>query len=158
MHHQVGEGVGKIVDGAGSAAVGHAVEHVENQRAGNTGDGGHEGEGHAADQLGDTVHGFGGVRHIQPAQAAHQADKGTQNVPQQILERTPPELGADIYKHGIYLSGGAAGVDGLSELMEEQTGLSVNLYEEPMACVIKGISQIIKNDKYNSLAYSIDNN
>ncbi len=76
----------------------------------------------------------------------------------QILERTPPELGADIYKHGIYLSGGAAGVDGLSELMEEQTGLSVNLYEEPMACVIKGISQIIKNDKYNSLAYSIDNN
>ena len=73
-----------------------------------------------------------------------------------ILWRTPPELGADIYRHGIFLTGGASQIDYFANMLAEETGLSVNVDDEPMATVIKGIVTIIKNDKYNSLAYSID--
>jgi len=73
-----------------------------------------------------------------------------------ILERTPPELGADIYRNGIFLSGGASQIDYFAQMLENETGLTVNVDEEPMATVIKGISTIIKEQKYNSLAYSID--
>ncbi len=73
-----------------------------------------------------------------------------------ILERTPPELGADIYRHGIFLTGGASQIDYFANMLHEETGLNVNIDEEPMATVIKGISTIIKQDKYRSLAYTID--
>lgn len=73
-----------------------------------------------------------------------------------ILERTPPELGADIYKHGIYLTGGASQIEYFAKMLADETGLAVNIDDEPMATVIKGISQIIKNEKFNSLAYSIE--
>ena len=74
----------------------------------------------------------------------------------QILERTPPELGADIYRHGIYLTGGASQIMHLDELLHKETGLRINISEEPMATVVKGIATIIKNEKFNSLAYAID--
>ena len=73
-----------------------------------------------------------------------------------ILERTPPELGADIYRNGIFLTGGASQIDYFAEMLGDATGLNVNMSEEPMASVIKGISTIIRNDKYASLAYSIE--
>jgi len=73
-----------------------------------------------------------------------------------ILERTPPELGADIYRNGIFLTGGASQIDYFAAMLGQETGLNVNMDEEPMATVIKGIATIIKNDKYNSLAYSIE--
>lgn len=73
-----------------------------------------------------------------------------------ILERTPPELGADIYRNGIFLTGGASQIDYFASMLGEETGLNVNMDEEPMATVIKGIATIIRNDKYNSLAYSIE--
>ena len=74
----------------------------------------------------------------------------------QILERTPPELGADIYRHGIYLTGGASQISLFADMLNEQTGLSVNIDDEPIATVVKGLSSIIKNEKFNSLAYSIE--
>lgn len=74
----------------------------------------------------------------------------------QILERTPPELGADIYKNGIFLTGGASQVMNFADLLAEKTGLKVNTSDEPMASVVKGLSTIIRNEKYNSLAYSIE--
>ena len=49
-----------------------------------------------------------------------------------ILERTPPELAADIYRHGIYLTGGASQVSHLAELIHKGTGLKVNLSENPV--------------------------
>ena len=79
LHHQVGKGVGKIINGAGGAAVSHAVEHIKKQGTGNTGNGSHEGEGHAPDHLGNAVHGFGCVAHVQAAQAPHEPNKSTQN-------------------------------------------------------------------------------
>lgn len=73
-----------------------------------------------------------------------------------ILERTPPELAADIYRHGIYLTGGASQVNHLAELMQEGTGLRVNVSENPVTSVALGLSKIIKDDNYKSVAYSIE--
>ena len=70
----------------------------------------------------------------------------------QILERTPPELGADIYRHGIYLTGGASRVGHLSELIRVSTGLRVNMDEEPIASVVKGMYTIIHDTRFASLA------
>ena len=73
-----------------------------------------------------------------------------------ILERTPPELGADIYKHGIYLTGGASQVNHLAQLMQKGTGLKVNVCENPIESVARGLSKVIKDDNYKSVAYSIE--
>lgn len=73
-----------------------------------------------------------------------------------ILERTPPELGADIYRHGIYLTGGASQVSHFSQLMQKGTGLKVNLCENPIETVARGLSRVIKDDNYKSVAYSIE--
>ena len=73
-----------------------------------------------------------------------------------ILERTPPELAADIYRHGVYLTGGASQVNHLAEKIANGTGLKVNVSEHPMESVVVGLSKIIKDDNYKSVAYSIE--
>lgn len=73
-----------------------------------------------------------------------------------ILERTPPELGADIYRHGIYLTGGASQVYNLAPLIEKGTGLKVNVGEDPIDSVILGLAKVINEEKYRGLAYTIE--
>lgn len=73
-----------------------------------------------------------------------------------ILERTPPELAADIYRHGIYLTGGASQVNHLAQLISNGTGLKVNVAEDPITSVAVGLSKIIKDDNYKSVAYAIE--
>lgn len=73
-----------------------------------------------------------------------------------ILERTPPELAADIYRNGLFLTGGASQVNRLGELISRQTGLNVNIAGEPIASVAIGLSRIIKDDNYKSVAYAIE--
>ena len=70
-----------------------------------------------------------------------------------ILERTPPELAADIYRHGIYLTGGASQVSRLADLLSNGTGLKVQLAENPLSSVAMGLAKIIKDDNYKSVAY-----
>jgi len=55
-----------------------------------------------------------------------------------ILERTPPELAADIIERGITLSGGGALLRGLDRLIEAQTEVPVRLAEDPLTCVAVG--------------------
>ncbi|MBR3515725.1 MAG: rod shape-determining protein [Lachnospiraceae bacterium] len=74
----------------------------------------------------------------------------------QVLEQTPPELGADIYRNGIFLAGGACIAGHLANRISDNTGLKVNISEEPIACVVKGLSTIIRDDRYASLAYSLE--
>lgn len=69
-----------------------------------------------------------------------------------ILERTPPELAADIYRRGIYLTGGASSVSHLAERLNQGTGLKVNVSENPLTSVVVGLSKIIKDDNYKSIA------
>lgn len=73
-----------------------------------------------------------------------------------ILERTPPELAADIYRHGIYLTGGASQVGKLAQLMSKGTGLKVNVSENPITSVALGLAKIINDDNYRNVAYSIE--
>ena len=73
-----------------------------------------------------------------------------------ILERTPPELAADIYRNGIYLTGGASQVSHLAQKLAEGTGLKVNVAENPMTSVAQGLAKIIKEDNYKSIAYAIE--
>lgn len=73
-----------------------------------------------------------------------------------ILERTPPELAADIYRHGIYLTGGASQVSHLAQLMSRGTGLKVNISENPVSSVALGLAKIIKEENYKSVAYAIE--
>ncbi len=73
-----------------------------------------------------------------------------------VLERTPPELSADIYRNGIYLTGGGSLVNHLAEIIEKGTGLKVNQAAEPLSSVALGLSKVIKNDYYSSVAYSIE--
>jgi len=56
----------------------------------------------------------------------------------QTLERTPPELAADIVDNGIVLTGGGALLGGLDMLIKEETGLPVNVAEDPLTCVVLG--------------------
>jgi len=55
-----------------------------------------------------------------------------------ILERTPPELAADIIERGITLTGGGALLRGLDRLVEAQTEVPVHLAEDPLTCVAVG--------------------
>ncbi len=73
-----------------------------------------------------------------------------------ILERTPPELGADIYRNGIYLTGGASQVAHLAERLHDGTGLKVNISENPLTSVAIGLAKIINEDNYKSVAYAIE--
>ncbi|MCR5232690.1 MAG: rod shape-determining protein [Lachnospiraceae bacterium] len=68
-----------------------------------------------------------------------------------ILERTPPELGADIYRKGIFLTGGSAGIGDLHELIAKSTGLKVNFSVNGEESVAYGLSQIIKTESLRSV-------
>ncbi|WP_408071127.1 rod shape-determining protein MreB [Butyrivibrio sp. JL13D10] len=72
------------------------------------------------------------------------------------LERTPPELAADIFKHGLYLTGGASQVCHLAQRLSNGVGLNVNLAEDPISSVALGLGKIIKDDQYKALAYSVE--
>ena len=54
------------------------------------------------------------------------------------LEKTPPELAADIIDHGIMLTGGGALLSGLDMLMAQETGMLVHVAENPLDCVVDG--------------------
>ncbi len=60
------------------------------------------------------------------------------------LEQTPPELSADIIERGIVLSGGSSLLRGIDRLMSEETGLPVNVAEDPLTCVVKGTGKYLE--------------
>lgn len=61
-----------------------------------------------------------------------------------VLERTPPELSADILDRGIVLTGGGAMLRGLEELIEERTGINTMTADEPMQVVAVGTGQYVE--------------
>ena len=54
------------------------------------------------------------------------------------LEKSPPELAADIAQHGMMLSGGGALLHNLDKLLREETGIPVTIAEDPLTCVARG--------------------
>ncbi|MDQ6825251.1 MAG: rod shape-determining protein, partial [Candidatus Eremiobacteraeota bacterium] len=61
-----------------------------------------------------------------------------------VLEKTPPELAADIIDRGIILTGGGALLRGLDALLGEVTGIPVIVAEDPMSCVAIGTGQRVR--------------
>ncbi len=56
----------------------------------------------------------------------------------EVLEITPPELAADIIDNGIVMTGGGALLNGLDTYLMHETGLAVNLADDPISCVVRG--------------------
>jgi rod shape-determining protein MreB len=68
------------------------------------------------------------------------------------LEVTPPELSSDIYKTGLYLTGGGALLRGLDKRIAQKTKLPVHVAEDPLRAVVRGTGIALKNtDKFSFL-------
>ncbi|HXA64052.1 MAG TPA: rod shape-determining protein [Bryobacteraceae bacterium] len=63
------------------------------------------------------------------------------------LERTPPELSADISDHGIVLTGGGAMLKNLDKRIRKETGLAVSIAEDPLASVVLGTGKMLTDFK-----------
>jgi len=62
-----------------------------------------------------------------------------------VLEKTPPELAADISDKGIYMTGGGCLVDGLDKLLQEKTGINVMIAQDTVSCVALGTGKALDN-------------
>ena len=61
----------------------------------------------------------------------------------ETLERTPPELAADIIDRGITLTGGGALLRGMATLVSSETGIDVHIAETPLDCVANGTGYVL---------------
>ena len=61
-----------------------------------------------------------------------------------VLERTPPELAADIFDRGIVMTGGGSLLSGLDALIEEKTGITTMIAEDPLTAVAIGTGKFIE--------------
>ncbi len=62
-----------------------------------------------------------------------------------VLEKTPPELAADISDKGIYMTGGGCLLDGLDKLLQEKTGIHVMIAQDAVSCVALGTGKALDN-------------
>lgn len=74
-----------------------------------------------------------------------------------VLEKTPPELAADLYDEGVYLTGGGALIKGLDEKLQNKIGIPVIIPNSPETMVVKGTDKYLKNmDKFEDEINGID--
>ncbi|MFT6148216.1 MAG: rod shape-determining protein MreB [Saprospiraceae bacterium] len=82
-------------------------------------------------------------------------DKSISKIEESVLkalENTPPELAADIYKRGLYLTGGGALIRGLDKRLHQKTKLPVHVADDPLRAVVRGTGIALKNtDKFTFL-------
>ncbi len=86
---------------------------------------------------------------------SHALDKSISKIEEAILkalEATPPELASDIYKTGLYLTGGGALLRGLDKRIAQKTKLDVHIADDPLRAVVRGTGIALKNtDKFSFL-------
>lgn len=64
------------------------------------------------------------------------------------LEKTPPELSADLIERGIMLAGGGALLRGMDKLLSEETGLPVHMADDPITAVVMGTGKVLTEIRY----------
>lgn len=89
------------------------------------------------------------VSHREIAQALDRSIVLIETAVNNALEKTPPELSADIYKTGIYMAGGGSLLRGLDKRISKKTKLKVHVAEDPLKAVARGTAIALKNfDKF----------
>lgn len=92
---------------------------------------------------------------ISYAEVAEALDESINTIEEAILkalESTPPELASDIYRTGLYLTGGGALLRGLDKRISRITKLPVHVAEEPLRAVVRGTGIALKNtDRFSFL-------
>jgi len=85
---------------------------------------------------------------ISYTEIAHSIDKSVTKIEDAVLkalESTPPELASDIYKTGLYLTGGGALLRGLDKRLSDKTKLPVHIADDPLRAVVRGTGIALKN-------------
>jgi rod shape-determining protein MreB len=92
------------------------------------------------------------IRHNEIAIALDASIKKIEEAVLKALEDTPPELASDIFKRGIYLTGGGALLRGLDKRLSRKTKLDVKIVDDPLKAVVRGTGLALKNsNKYSFL-------
>lgn len=85
------------------------------------------------------------INNFQVAEAIYEPVMSMIDAIKITLEKTPPELSADIMDAGIMLTGGGALLNGLDIMIEKHTGMLVNIAEHPLDCVANGIGNVLND-------------
>ncbi len=89
------------------------------------------------------------------SEIAHCLDKSVSKIEDAVLkalEATPPELASDIYRTGLYLTGGGALLRGLDKRLAAKTKLPVHIADDPLRAVVRGTGEALKNtDRFSFL-------
>jgi rod shape-determining protein MreB len=81
-------------------------------------------------------------------EAMQEPIKAILEVAKLTLERTPPELAADLIERGIVLAGGGSLLRGIDKLISEETGLPVHIADDPILAVALGTGKVLSEIKY----------
>ena len=96
----------------------------------------------------DLMTGIPKVITLSYSEVAFALDKSVSKIEEAVLkalEISPPELSADIYDNGIYLTGGGALLSGLDKRLAMKTKLPIHIAEDPLLAVVKGTGLALKN-------------
>ena len=96
----------------------------------------------------DLVTGIPKVVKISYSEIGFAMDKSISKIEEAVLkalENAPPELSADIYDNGIYLTGGGALLRGLDKRLALKTKLQIHVAEDPLKAVVRGTGMALKN-------------
>jgi rod shape-determining protein MreB len=92
------------------------------------------------------------ISYKEVAQAIDKSIGKVEEALMKALESTPPELAADIYKTGVYLTGGGALLRGLDKRLSQKTKLPVHIAEDPLRAVVRGTGIALQNtDRFTFL-------
>lgn len=96
----------------------------------------------------DLMTGIPKVIKISYSEIAFALDKSVSKIEEAVLkalEISPPELSADIYDNGIFLTGGGALLRGLDKRLSQKTKLKIHIAEDPLRAVVRGTGAALKN-------------